>query len=272
MNNPQKLLILNKKPQIELKKDSNSLFICKLIHPKTNELCSFIISKSSNDQSSYELYEIVTFGNQENSSLFIDNYVHSDVKIHICSVVDLRFFLISLANENRDEFKSIKDHLSSLIFGSKTRLIKLEKDDKLLYEMVTNIDINKNNLTDLFDLNDDKNEEISKNGQSIRFNQQKSLKWLKKKVIDLENYLKKIDATKFLSTSVGIQNKVNKSYTQTNESSVHKMEAFELVSQYLSKELSDLLRRELNFNSPLLDSNDNSVQKVKRTKSSIILD
>lgn len=87
----------------------------------------------------------------------------------------------------------------------------------------------------------------------IKNNKSKCLKWLVGKVKALEDHLKANHQIMKVDTKVKTELADNK----------FQMEAFELMSQYIAKPLSDSLRKDLNISSPL-DSNEN---KIKRCKS-----
>lgn len=113
------------------------------------------------------------------------------------------------------------------------------KDSLKTLEMPTNLDT-------LFDTKTKDSE--------IKFNQDKCMKWLSNKVALLEAFLTKKASNAALETKSKVK-------VDTKNS---KVEAFELVGQYLNKNLAGLLRKELKLASPL-DTNDNN-NMSKRVK------
>lgn len=88
----------------------------------------------------------------------------------------------------------------------------------------------------------------------IKFNQDKCIKWLSKKVTLLEALLTKKANNAALETKSKVK----------VDPGTSKVEAFELIGQYLNKNLASLLRKELKLASPL-DTNDNN-KMSKRVK------
>ena len=82
----------------------------------------------------------------------------------------------------------------------------------------------------------------------IKFNQIKCIKWLANKVRAVESYL------------------VKSQPEQANNSEKLGLEAFELICQYLDRDLCGPLRKEMGLGSPL-DTNDSN--KIKRAKQEI---
>ena len=89
----------------------------------------------------------------------------------------------------------------------------------------------------------------------IKYNKSKCLKWLVNKVKTIEEYLR--TNHKVIKVDAKVKSELNDDKFE--------MEAFELMSQYIAKPLSDSLRKDLNISSPL-DSNEN---KIKRCKSEL---
>lgn len=96
---------------------------------------------------------------------------------------------------------------------------------------------------------------MQKNDTEIKFNQDKCIKWLSKKVTSLEEWL--------ANKAKNAASKETKTKVKADTAS-YKTEAFELVGQYLNKNLASLLRKELRLSSPL-DTNDNN-KMSKRVK------
>lgn len=105
-------------------------------------------------------------------------------------------------------------------------------------------------LEKIFDIEYDDEKNIR-----IQYNQNKTNKWLINKIETLEKHL---SDTRELTPST--KTKPNQ-LDCTKDSS--RIEAFNLVSQYIDKSLSDIIRKEMNLSSPL-DPNDNN--KIKRAK------
>jgi hypothetical protein len=97
------------------------------------------------------------------------------------------------------------------------------------------------------------------NGIQVRLNTTKIIDWLKDKCERLSTILENNAKN---STNITAKAK------QTDEKDVNKfrLEAFELVSQYINNSLAGTLRKDLNLNSPL-ETNEN-----KRAKPTITLD
>ena len=89
----------------------------------------------------------------------------------------------------------------------------------------------------------------------LKFNQTKCIDWLAKKCNALETHLKSVNVTQNTKAVV----------TEQTEEKL-KLEAYELMCQYLDKALNEPLRRELKLSSPL-DTNDNN--KIKRVKQEV---
>ncbi len=77
----------------------------------------------------------------------------------------------------------------------------------------------------------------------VRFNEAKCINWLTDKIEDVEGYLVGCDGSNDTKSRI---------------------EAYEIMCQYLDKEMCEILRKKLNMTSPLLDTDNSS--NVKRAK------
>jgi hypothetical protein len=223
--------------------------LIRLKHPRTNEQSLFLLlSKNDEEKVSSELYELINY-NQETTSCFIDDYVQSNLYVYFTNKFNLSYFLIKFISSNgKNEYDSYDD------FKLKFKKSLSDRDEHLLNELefFQQNDIS-SRLENLFDL-----KQLSDQRIQIKFNSSKCVEWLKTKCHQMQTLIE----TQMLS-----QNKKS----NTDHASKAKQEAFELISQYLDTNLSDLLRKELNLNSPLDSTKDNQ-NDSKKAKHMVCLD
>jgi hypothetical protein len=239
----KKIVILNQKNL----QDKNFVIV-KLKHPKSNELAPFLITALNEKES--KIYELLTY-RQEMGSMFIDEYVQSECAIYLSAKFNINYFLISYVTSlSKYEFESIdsfKNAFLEFLLGSKKSLIK---DSNF---PLNNLSFSVDTLEKMFDAKE------TSNGIQVRLNTTKIIDWLKDKCERLSTILENNAKN---STNITAKAK------QTDEKDVNKfrLEAFELVSQYINNSLAGTLRKDLNLNSPL-ETNEN-----KRAKPTITLD
>ncbi len=89
----------------------------------------------------------------------------------------------------------------------------------------------------------------------VQFNLEKCIRWLCKKVSSLEAFL----------TEKANASQSNKTKVKVDEEKC-RVEAFELVAQYINKDLTGLLRKELKMSSPLEANDSNKMAKRVKTE------
>ena len=217
----KKIMIVNH----GLKEVDNDLDIIKLKHPKSNELRSFLLISD-------ELFELVSLG-QDGSSLFVDDFVQSDFQCVLATKFDLKYLLISLCARNSNDYASIESLKEILLeqTSSNNNSIKNLKVD--------------GDLSVLFDVRKIK-EKVE-----IKYNEEKCLDFLKKKVEILQTYLEKT-------------NNSNEKQQKDNQEK-NKTEAFELICQYVDPMLVSPLRKYLGLSSPFESSENHKRSKTTET-------
>lgn len=233
-NNQKKLLILNQAVLLRQLEDTSEINVIKLKQSKSGELGSFLLLGNS-QENSQELFELIAY-TPEIGSAFIDNYVQSECLAYFATNFDFVYFLISLSYADKNNYNSLDQLTSNLLKSSeehKDALQWLKQPSTVLLEEIFDTDMLNNQIR-------------------IKFNQVKCMNWLGIKVKTVQRYLSdksKRDSDK----SIVDEEKV-------------KLEAFELVCQYLDKDLSGPLRKESQLSSPL-DTND--CNKIKRSRQEI---
>jgi hypothetical protein len=239
MSLTKKLIFLD---QRDLKKGSIELL--KLKHPKAGEILPFLISINGENQLTF--HEIVSY-NQELGSVFIDDYVQSENSIFLASRFNLNYFFLNFVSSlNKFEFESIEAFTSKFIdYLTDTKDTLVKNPDCLLAKLSVTV----SNLAKLFD--------VKEKGKAIevRINNSKVVAWLKNKVEFLRENLEKDS-----DNSNRVQVKVKQPVEEDN-SAKFRLEAFELLAQYVEKSIAESLRKDLNLASPLESSSENKRQK-----------
>jgi hypothetical protein len=233
--------------------DGKELFIdlIKLKHPKQNVTTQFCFIQNS-------LYEMIEYSTNDLSSVFIDDYVQSDCFTYFISKFNLVYFLINfLSNSTNVEFKSLDDLKLKLI----DNICEDENDRQKLKDHLDFIQ--KDQIEKLFDLKENSGKIVQ-----IKFNSSKCIEWLANKVESLRIYLDGTAKVKNEKQETGLKIKQEEA-----DSSKSKLHAFELIAQYISSNLANKLRKELNLSSPLEDdSNTGKTQSnIKRQKQEPII-
>ena len=232
----KKLLILNQESLLSELKNAKSeviLTVKKFKHPKTNEPRSFLMMPN------FEFYELVKY-EPEFSSVFIGNFVQSNINMCFATKFNVNYFLISILHIKQGEYVSL--------------------DNMFLNDEITNKSVNlkefiKNEQLDgLFDLEKDNKDDVK-----VKFNLDKCLNWLKNKVFKLEVYLKSVDNKNGPKDIKMIKN----SNENKNEILIS---AFEIIAQYINPRLHQLLIKELNLNELIENV---KPTECKRMKSSV---
>ena len=209
------------------------LEIIKLKHPKDNELVPFLVSIKKSNQ--VEINERVSY-TQDLGTMFIDEYVQSECSIYMSSRYNVNYFLISfVSNLTKFEFDSIETlHAKFIEFITDDK--NLNKDSCLNKLVVSVSSLNK--LFDVKETNDKKVE--------VKWNASKVLDWLKSKVEQLKENLERNAALNAAQQLTKI-----KQTEEEDNSAKFRLEAFELLAQYVDKNVGESMRKELNLQAPL---------------------
>jgi hypothetical protein len=243
-----KILILNDAKLTELLNTKESSFkIIKLKHPKQNESTPFILVQSENSNSSLNLYELISY-TQDMGSIFINDYVQSECMVYFSTKFNLRYFLIDfLSVSNQSDFSSLnefKEKFLKYILVDPT----LDTSVKTIFENCVDTSI----LKEFCEIKED-----TKNF-NVMFKMEKCLTWLVQKIDSIKLYIQsniQSDLVKRDVTKEKIKDDKEK------EEAKWKMEAFELVAQFVNKKISESLRKELNLNDTKIVENSNGVKR-----------
>jgi hypothetical protein len=222
-----------------------SLELVKLKHPKAGELLPFLVSVNS--EGNVNFHEIVSFY-QELGSVFIDDYVQSENSIFLSSRFNLNYFLLSFVSSlTKFEFDSIEAFKSKFIDFLTDAKDMLTKHPDCLF---AKLEVSVSNLSKLFD--------VKETGKRIevRVNTSKVVEWLKSKV-----ELLKVNLEKDGENSSRVQAKAKQQPVEESNAAKYRLEAFELLAQYVEKGLAESLRKDLHLASPLESSSENKRQK-----------
>lgn len=239
-----KILILNDAKLTELLNAKESSFkIIKLKHPKQNESVPFILVQSENSNSSLNLYELISY-TQDMGSIFINDYVQSECMVYFSTKFNLRYFLIDfLSVSSQSDFSSLNEFKEKFL---KHILVdpSLDSSVKALFGNFVDTSI----LKEFCEIKED-----TKNF-NVMFKMEKCLTWL----------VQKIDSIKLHIQSDLIKRDVAKEKIKEDkekEEARWKMEAFELVAQFINKKISESLRKEVNLNDTKIVENSNGVKR-----------
>ena len=242
-----KIVILNDAKLNNVLNDPKAEFkIIRVKHPKLGEPTPFILVK--NGQETINLYELIGY-NQDMGSLFVNQYVQSECKMYFSSQFNVNYFLIDFTHGlAQTEFASLKDFREKFIkylLGDKLG----PKENGLLTKLLELIDMS--SLTTFCDVED------SKKLFRVKFNADKSLAWLKQKIEPIAVYLKEHSSCLDLLKP---QKEKTKEDVDRDEAKI-KLESFELLAQYLNKNLADTLRKELQLSDSKIVENSNGVKR-----------
>lgn len=226
----KKLVILNQEILLSLFKNDKSevnLSVKRFMHPKTSEPRLFVIRPN------FQFYELVKY-EPEFSSVFIDDFVQSNINMFFATKFNVNYFLISILYNKEGEEVS----LDNLVLNDeiKNKSVKLKEF----------IDIEQ--LETLFDFKKDDDD------VKIKFNLNKCLKWLKNKVLKLEVYLKSFENKNDPKEIKMIKN------SNKNEELISSLE---IVAQYINTNLQQLLIKELDLNELIENIEPNECKRVK---------
>jgi hypothetical protein len=227
----KKLVILNQDILLSLFKNDKSemnLNIKKFMHPKTSEPRLFVIMPN------FQFYELIKY-EPEFSSVFINDFVQSNINMFFATKFNVNYFLISILYSKEGEEVS----LYNLVLNDeiKNKSVNLKEF----------IDIGK--LEILFDIKKNDDDDVK-----IKFNLNKCLNWLKNKVLKLELYLKSIEKKNDLK-----EIKMSKSSNKNEEL----ISSLEIVAQYINTNLQQLLIKELDLNELIENIEPNECKRVK---------
>ncbi|CAF0738000.1 unnamed protein product [Brachionus calyciflorus] len=234
----KKILILNQTKIVD-SADLKTIGILNLKHPKEGEKVPFLIHETCDDLIIYELINYT----QETSCLFIDNYIQTDSLIYFLTKFNLCYFIIDfLTNCDQFEFESVDEF--------KSKLFKYLTDSKEEFSSLSKLKLP--DLKLFFDVTEDESK------FEIIFNGSKCNEWLKTKIDKLCNLIETSN------NGVEIKKKLNDDPKDKNDKI--KQEAFDLISQYLNKNISTKLRKELSLSSPLTELSSEN----KRAKQNVV--
>lgn len=242
----QKLIILNNENAISLK--NKELTLVKFKRPRSKELVPFLMTETKDTITFYELMSYT----QDLASVFIDDHIQSESAVYLGAKFNLNYVLIeyvaslSVAASKFDSFEAFKRSVLVHLFRDTLSGDEFER-------LLKKLNIEKTSLTKLFDVTSigNKTEKFK-----IEFNKEKCVSWLKSKVELLK--LKMDEMAMAVATKQ--TTKLQQANLEKEEAKI-RMDAFELVCQYLTGELCDLLRKEMGLSAPLNTSNENKKPK-----------
>jgi hypothetical protein len=243
MSLSKKLLFLNNKDV-----QQGGLELVNLKHPKANEITPFLVT--CDEESRVVFHEIISY-NQELGSVFIDDYCQTENCILIGSRFNINYFLLNYVTSlTKFEFDSTDAFTAKFVEfltgGGKDWLSKNPAS------CLNKLKITAAGLGKLFDVT-----ERGSKGVEVRLNTTKAVEWLKSKVELLRENLEKTAVENASRAHVKVKQAVEEDVT-----SKYRLEAFELIAQYIGKDLAESLRKEVKLASPLAESSsDNKRQK-----------
>ncbi|XP_045505904.1 ribonuclease H2 subunit B [Colias croceus] len=212
---------------IMLIKDSlfknNSFTIISLPHPAHGSLTRYCL-----DEENKKVYEIVTF-NEPYRSWFIDETVKSDGSIMLVTPVNPLFLVLPRL---RDQCNSRAVPLDDLLS---------EKGFDKLINFIGNV------LDNVGDLKG------SSEMKAYKYNEEKTLNWLKSRVLKLSTVLKE----KNLHVTSGATSATFVASTLTNDSvdeEFYLKYAHGIISEYLQDDLVELLEKQFDFKAELIET------------------
>lgn len=225
----KKILILDQNDKVELN-EADKISLLYLRHPKEGQKVPFFVYESPDGIS---LYEMINYC-QENSCVFIDEYTQTDSFIYFLTKFNLGYFIIDfMTNTDQFGFESETDFKKKLFFFLSESNFEEDFLLKLNFPRMENfLDLEKSDLS-----------------IEITFNASKCNEWLKSKILKISDLMLSFSEKK----NDGNDDKL-------------KQDAFDLVSQYLNRNISAKLRKELGLSSPLGESSNEN----KRAKQQVI--
>lgn len=193
---------------------------CKLKHPKTDQGSMFLFSPSDTD-----VFEVQSF-NEEFRSWIIDKTICKDGKLLFTTQVDPLFLVLPYLKEAGETGKFITTE-------------QIITDDA--YPECRRL-CNTTGLNQLQEIADVKGDDSFK---AYRFNQDKTMAWLKKKTDRLASKLEEADICVIGSSHSSNYTKSRKGAVSTKEDYVRY--AHGVISDYLSEEFSSALREYMNI-------------------------
>ena len=219
--------------------------LLRLKSPKNGEFNMYLAVLSG---SGYDLFELTSY-QHDSGSLFVDEHVQADCTVYLACKYDLNYFLVAMsmrASEIETEPKSISE--------LKTKLADecLETKTSHLVDILKKLNINRDGLSKIFEVKGEGDDEMS-----VVLSQTKLIEWLKSKCDRLSAHFEAAMAAK-----VGA--KASNKQTEAQQKDKTRMEAFEVVSQYINKYLAGKLRKELGLAAHLNDkTNDKETKRIK---------
>ncbi|RNA39877.1 hypothetical protein BpHYR1_012483 [Brachionus plicatilis] len=225
----KKILILDQSDRVEFE-EAKKIRLLHLRHPKEGEKVPFFVHESTDG---INLYEMMNYA-PENSCVFVDDYIQADTFIYFLTKFNLGYFVIDyLTNSDQFEFESELDFKKKLFNFLTESSIDEELLKKINFpEIGTFLDLAKSDST-----------------IEITLNNSKCYEWLKAKISKISNLMASLSDKK----------------NENNEDNF-KQDAFDLLSQYLNRNISAKLRKELGISSPLGESSSEN----KRAKQQIV--
>jgi len=243
-----KIVILNDAKLTEcLNSNESSFKTIKLKHPKLNQFTPFILVQNETIESSFNLYELVSY-TQDMGSLFINEYVQSECLLYFSTKFNMRYFLIDfVSTTSQSDFSSLKEFKEKFL---KYILEEASVDNKIktLFEN----SIESAQLKEFCDIKEDAK------GFCVKFSLSKCVKWLVQKIDPIKKYLESNNHSDLVKRET---TKEKSKDDKDKEEAKFKMEAFELVAQYVNKNVSEALKKELNLNEAKIVENDNGVKR-----------
>ncbi|PBC28121.1 ribonuclease H2 subunit B [Apis cerana] len=205
--------------------------VIKLRHPATNQPAMFVFSPGN-----VTVQEVLTF-DENKRSWFIDDNVKSDGKLHLSTPIDPIFLILPYLRKSQ-QAQPLEQCLWDEDFPEMTRLTQCQNLKLIL-------------------IADRKGDESL---QAYKFNEEKTLIWLRKKVERVVEVLKQ----KGIHVSQGA---ISATYVKsTKHETVSEMEylkyAHGIVSEYLAEDLSKKLAQYLN----IPDETENKKRKLNSPK------
>ncbi|XP_043792886.1 ribonuclease H2 subunit B [Apis laboriosa] len=205
--------------------------VIKLRHPATNQPAMFVFSPGN-----VTVQEVLTF-DENKRSWFIDDNVKSDGKLHLSTPIDPIFLILPYLRKSQ-QAQPLEQCLWDEDFPEMTRLTQCQNLKLIL-------------------IADRKGDESL---QAYKFNEEKTLIWLRKKVERVVEVLKQ----KGIHVSQGA---ISATYVKSaKHETVSEMEylkyAHGIVSEYLAEDLSKKLAQYLN----ILDETENKKRKLNSPK------
>lgn len=225
----KKILILDQSDGGEIS-ETKKMSLLHLRHPKDGQKVPFFVHESIDG---IVLYEMMNFC-PENSCVFIDDYAQTDSFVYFLTKFNLGYFIIDfLTNSDQFEFESAMDF--------KKKVLNFLTESNFDEDFVQKLKFPKlENFLDLIE---------SDSRIEITFNSSKCNEWLKSKILSISNLMVSLSDKK----------------TEDNENKL-KQDAFDLISQYLNRNISAKLRKELGLSSPLGESSSEN----KRAKQQLV--